>query len=231
MRKLTDRLAAVAALIPCGTSMADIGTDHAYLPLFLVQSGKMKRAVASDIHQGPLERAREHIASEGGGHQISLRLGPGLAPLQTGEVEGASICGMGGLMIRDILAADAEKARAMRWLVLQPQNHVAELKQYMCAEGWTIDAERLVLDDGQLYELFRIVPGMPTTISLLDAEIGVTPAYRKDPLFPQHLQRLIHKRDILIDHTPPEAENDRTRRKRERAVKEKAVLELVAQGM
>lgn len=110
---LTARLRHVAELVPVCHSMADIGTDHAYLPLFLLEAGKVQRAIASDIHRGPLERARTHLEGEGKGKEIELRLGGGLSPIKKGEVDGAVMAGMGGLMMRDILVADFEKAQAL----------------------------------------------------------------------------------------------------------------------
>ena len=138
MTNLTARLRQAAELVPPSRSMADIGTDHAYLPLALLEEGKIRAAIASDIHKGPLERARFHIKEQGKEGQIELRLGGGLAPLQKGEVDGVTIAGMGGLMMRDILEADMEKAQALSWLVLQPQNHVAELKQYLSTHHFRI---------------------------------------------------------------------------------------------
>lgn len=118
--KLTERLEKVASLVPKSTSMADIGTDHGYLPLALLEEGKVERAIACDINRGPLERAREHIISLGREKDIALRLGGGLSVLEKGEVDGVVIAGMGGLMMRDILEADIDKAQALHWLVLQP---------------------------------------------------------------------------------------------------------------
>ena len=101
--KLTNRLQAAADLVPVCESMADIGTDHGYLPIYLVQEGRARRAIACDVNDGPLTRAREDVNSSGLSRQIGLRLGGGLAPLGKGEVDGVTICGMGGLLMRDIL--------------------------------------------------------------------------------------------------------------------------------
>ena len=98
--KLTNRLQAAADLVPVCESMADIGTDHGYLPIYLVQEGRARRAIACDVNDGPLTRAREDVRSSGLSRQIGLRLGGGLAPLGKGEVDGVTICGMGGLLMR-----------------------------------------------------------------------------------------------------------------------------------
>ena len=172
MIHLTARLRHVADLVPSCQSMADIGTDHAYLPLFLLEKGKVQWAIASDIHKGPLERARAHLKGQEKGENIELRLGGGLSPLETGEVDGAVMAGMGGLMMRDILEADFPKAQSLSWLVLQPQNHVAELKQYLAGHHFMIMQEDMVMEDRRLYEMMLVKPGAMKEISLLEGEIG-----------------------------------------------------------
>lgn len=224
MNLLTDRLRRVADLVPAGQCMADIGTDHGYLPMYLVEKGVMERAIACDIHRGPLERAKEHLRTFPKRDKISLRLGGGLAPLLPGEVDGVTICGMGGLMIRQILEED-HKAGGLHWMVLQPQNHVAELKQYLSENHFRIEKEVLSFDGGQLYEILKVVPGDMKPLSLLEAEIGATEDYRKDPLFPMHIQKLIKKRNFLIQGVAEDTTNERNRKKREQALKELQVLE------
>ncbi len=222
---LTDRLQKAADLVPPGKAMADIGTDHGYLPIYLIEKKKMERAIACDINQGPLDRARENLISSGMMDRISLRLGGGLSPLEKGEVDGVTICGMGGLMIRQILEDDRAKAQALSWLVLQPQNHVAELKVFLSTHHFRIEKEILSQDGGQLYELLLAVPGEMEPLDLLTAEIGATPSYREDPLFPVHIERLIRKRDFLIQGVAEDTKVERHRKNREKAVEEKKILE------
>lgn len=118
-----------------------------------------------------------------------------------------------------------EKAQALSWLVLQPQNHVAELKQYLSTHHFRIIKEEMVLEDRRLYEMMLAVPGSMREISLLEGEIGATEGYRLHPLFHEHICRLIRKRDFLINGVAPDTDNERNRRKREKALAEKAELE------
>ncbi len=222
---LTDRLQKVADLVPQGRAMADIGTDHGYLPIYLVETGKMESAIACDINEGPLDRAKENLISTGLTEKIALRLGGGLSKLAKGEVDGVTICGMGGLMICQILEDDREKAQALSWLVLQPQNHVAELKVFLSTHHFRIVKEVLSEDGGQLYEMLLAEPGEMEPLDLLTAEIGATPSYREDPLFPIHIQRLIRKRDFLIQGVAEDSKIERHRKNREKAVREKKILE------
>lgn len=222
--KLTNRLQAAADLVPVCESMADIGTDHGYLPISLVQEGLVRRAIACDVNEGPLTRAREDVISSGLSRQIGLRLGGGLAPLAKGEVDGVTICGMGGLLMRDILLADMEKAQALSWLVLQPQGHVAELRRFLSTHHFCIEKEVLSMDGGQLYELMLVRPGEMEELSLLQAEIGATAAYRKDPLFKMHIERLIRRRRFVIEGAK-DSVSERHRKSREKALEEVKVLE------
>ena len=211
--KLTNRLQAAADLVPVCESMADIGTDHGYLPIYLVQEGRARRAIACDVNDGPLTRAREDVNSFGLSRQIGK-----------GEVDGVTICGMGGLLMRDILVENEEKAQALSWLVLQPQGHVAELRQFLCRHHFRIEKEVLSLDGGQLYELMLVRPGEMEELSMLQAEIGATAAYRKDPLFKTHIERLIRRRRFVIEGAK-DSKSERHRLSREKALEEVSILE------
>ena len=195
-------------------------------PLHLLEEGRISYAVACDIHKGPLVKAKEHIIRENRGDCVEIRLGAGIEPLTTGEVDGVTIAGMGGLMIIDILKDSPEKAHALHWLVLQPQNHVADLKYFLMNNGFVIQEERMAIEGQRLYELMKVVPGEPECeVTLFEAEVGVTEAYKKDPLFPMHIRKLIKKRDILIHSISDDNQNDRNRKKKEIALKERELLE------
>ncbi len=129
-------------------------------------------------------------------------------------------------MIIDILKDSPEKAHALHWLVLQPQNHVADLKYFLMNNGFVIQEERMAIEGQRLYELMKVVPGEPECeVTLFEAEVGVTEAYKKNPLFPMHIRKLIKKRDILIHSISDDNQNDRNRKKKEIALKERELLE------
>lgn len=183
--ELTPRLAAVAALVPACHCMADIGTDHAYVPMDLVRKHRVEHAVASDIHKGPLDIARRHIGENRLSQWIETRLGGGLETLQPGECEGVVIAGMGGLMICDILANSPETAGALSWAVLQPMNHSADLRIWLAEHGWKITKEKLAREDWHIYDILYVEHGDMLVPSPLDAELGVTSMRREDSLFPE----------------------------------------------
>ncbi len=246
MISLSKRLAAVCELVPPVSSLADIGTDHGYVPIFLRETGRIETAVAADIHEGPAERAREHIGLAGLSDFISVRVGGGLSVLTPGEadgaviagmggggglsvltpgeVDGAVMAGMGGLMMIEILEEGRAVASEMKFLVLQPQNHQKELRLWLAENGYVIDAESLVREDRRFYEMFRVRRG-EMEISEREAETGLLKFREQDPLFPDFLKYLIQKKDLTIRQIAPETTNEKNRKMRARALSEKEELE------
>jgi len=139
--------------------LADIGTDHGYLPIALCLNGTVERAIASDIHQGPLERAKAHIAAHGLGDKIETRLGAGLSVLGVGEADCCVVSGMGGLMITEMLAKNMATAQSFKRLVLQPQRDLAEVRRFLTTSGFIIDREIMLKEDGKFYTILVVQPG------------------------------------------------------------------------
>lgn len=151
MVRLDKRLATVASMVRRGSRVADIGTDHAYLPVYLVQAGVCPCGIAADIRTGPLEAARRAVSEAGLTDVIALRLGDGLAPVAADETDDIVIAGMGGETIAEILsAADWVKDTRLR-LVLQPMTRAEELRRWLLTSGFAITEERLVRDGHRLY--------------------------------------------------------------------------------
>ncbi|MCH4178808.1 MAG: class I SAM-dependent methyltransferase [Megasphaera sp.] len=189
--KLTNRLAAAAALVPLGASIADIGTDHGYLPVYLCSEQQCPHAIAADIVPGPLQAAISHVRGAGLEQVIDCRLGDGLTCVSAGEVDGAVICGMGGSLMMNILQASPDVWKSLHFLVLQPQIDSAALRRFLYESGWHIEAETLVLEEGRLYELLRAVPGQAAPLPDWQYELG--------PVNWQHRDRLLQRRiDLLI---------------------------------
>lgn len=154
---LDKRLQTVAALVRPGSRMADIGTDHGYLPVYLVREGICPRAIAADLRPDPLEAARRHVTAAGLTEKIALRLGDGLAPIAPDEVDDVVIAGMGGETIAGILAAADWVQDPRLRLVLQPMTRAEELRRYLLYHGFSIEAERLVQDGRHLYPVLAAV--------------------------------------------------------------------------
>ncbi len=139
--------------------MADVGTDHAYIPIYLLQTGKIPRAFAMDIGRGPLLKAREHVEAFGLGDYITLRLSDGVAALSKGEADSILIAGMGGGVMLHILEVGKEVITSAKELILQPQSEIERVRKYIYKEGYIIDRESMVLEDGKYYPMMHIVPG------------------------------------------------------------------------
>ncbi len=170
---LSPRLAAVASYVPPGEVLADIGTDHAYLPAHLVQAGRIPRAIAGDILPGPLEAARATVTDAELTGQVELRLGSGLQVLKPGDAACASICGMGGPLIAEILTAGP--VDGLRRLILQPMAGEEHVRLWLMQNGWRLVAEELVEDAGRLYVILVAEPG---AMALSPGELLIGPHLR-----------------------------------------------------
>ena len=154
----SKRLAAIAAMVTVKDSIADIGTDHAFIPVFLVGEGKVLRALAMDINPGPLEGARSNIRQAGLEGKISCRLSDGMQALSPGEVSGCVIAGMGGDLTLRILQKYPEKTASLSELVLSPQSEIARVRRWLRTSGWIIRDEEMLTEDGKFYTVMRAVP-------------------------------------------------------------------------
>ena len=149
--RLGSRLLQCARLVRPGTRAADVGTDHAYLPIWLVQEGRCPFVVATDIHTGPAERAAVSIAEAGLTDRIDVRIGDGLEPVSPGEVDDVVVAGMGGEPIADILRAAPWLRDDRIRLVLQPMSKAELLRRFLLDSGYALFQERAVRDGGRLY--------------------------------------------------------------------------------
>jgi len=145
------RLQAVLDFVQDSNVLADIGTDHAYLPIEACKANFCNTAIACDINKGPLNIADSNIRAAGLAGRIQTRLGDGLVPLMQNEADCVAICGMGGMRIWNILQAEPEKAKFAKKIILQPQHDLEELRKNLHSAGYNISAEKLVMEDGRFY--------------------------------------------------------------------------------
>lgn len=196
--KLTARLAAAASLIPKGSVIADIGTDHAYIPVFVCENDICPHAIAADIGKGPLQAAISHVRGSGLTDKIYCRLGDGLTCLQPGEADGAVLCGMGGPLMVKILSQSYALWQSLSFAILQPQSEAGTLRRYLYAEGWHIEAEKLVIDGHRFYEMMRAVPGKADPLPDWLYEIGPLNWQRRDPLLQRKIALLLDKKEHIL---------------------------------
>lgn len=188
MIHLSPRLAAVAALVPPGASVIDIGTDHAMIPVWLVQAGISRRVLATDIHPGPLERAAALVEKTGTGDTVRLLQADGLKGIEPDGWDTVILAGMGGQTMVSILSA-APWAREHVRLILEPQSKRAVLRRYLVENGWRIEDERLVADAGHIYPIFTARAGRAPDYTPVELHLGLLSQIGNDALFPAYLER------------------------------------------
>jgi len=150
---LDRRLKQVVTYIPEGSILADIGSDHAYVPCFAIQQGIVKRAIAGEVNRGPMEAAQAQVALIGATNEIDVRLGDGLAVLEEDEATCVTICGMGGSLISSILEAGKTKLGAVERLVLQPNVDGQHVRLWLLSNGYRLVEETIVEENDKVYEI------------------------------------------------------------------------------
>ncbi len=170
--ELSERLQAVAELISDGMTVADVGTDHGYIPIYLLESGKSPKAVAMDINEGPLLRAKAHIAEHGLEKQIETRQSDGVKQLHPGEYECVVIAGMGGALTVKILEEGQNVFRALKEFILQPQSELAKVRRYLCDNGYRIIEENMVLEEGKYYPMMKVIKGQAPEYNTIELCYG-----------------------------------------------------------
>ena len=145
------RLCTAAALVRRGARLADVGTDHAYLPIYLLEAGLIESAILSDVNEGPLEKARENVLKYGFSDKTELTLGSGASHLGQSGATDYTVCGMGGELIADIIENAPHLRSADINLVLQPMTRPELLRKYLWDNGFSILDERYATDEGKHY--------------------------------------------------------------------------------
>lgn len=167
--ELTPRLHAIAEQVPQGAVFADVGTDHAYLPVWLLLEGRIDHAIAADLRKGPLSRAQETAAQYGVTDKVSFRLCDGLTGIREGETDCIAIAGMGGETIAAILEAAPWTKQCL--LLLQPMTSFPELRSWLQRNGYVITQEKIIREGNRLYSIWTVRGG--TMKNLTPAELWV----------------------------------------------------------
>ena len=151
--KLDERLALCASFVREYSKIADIGTDHAYLPVYLIKSGRADHAVAADVRVGPLENAKKNISENGLSDRIKTVLSDGLEKISSDEADDIVIAGMGGELIVKIIEAAPWLKNSSKHLILQPMTRAEELREYLCREGFRIITEKACISCKKSYSV------------------------------------------------------------------------------
>lgn len=184
--ELSERLKTIALLVDECDCLVDVGTDHGYIPIFLIKNKMCNSIIASDINNGPLTKARHNILLEGLQDSIECRLGNGLSTVFPGEVQCAIIAGMGGNLIRDIINNNIDVVKQLSYAILQPIQNSEILREYLYNKGFNIIDEELCEEEGKFYEIIKASYGN-NTIELQSI------FYEISPLLIRKRHRLINK--------------------------------------
>ncbi|MGE5391959.1 MAG: tRNA (adenine(22)-N(1))-methyltransferase [Deltaproteobacteria bacterium] len=190
----STRLHEISKLIKPGCPIADIGSDHARLPICLVEKEMVPWAIASELGDGPYTRMERTAAARSFGERIVLRQGDGLEVLLPAEVEGVIIAGMGGDLISSILSCDWDKSESFSYYILQPMSKPEVLRKVLAARGWPIDKEILITERGQYHVIVQTRPGWES-YQLTDLEQDMGPLILKGdhPLKTGYLNYFLNK--------------------------------------
>ncbi|MGE7764491.1 tRNA (adenine(22)-N(1))-methyltransferase [Peribacillus sp. NPDC096540] len=204
--KLSMRLERIAIHIPKGSILADIGSDHAYLPCYAVSNGLCDQAIAGEVVEGPYQSARKQVAITGLQDKIVVRKGDGLEVLNPDEATCITIAGMGGTLISSILESGKEKLGRAERLILQPNVGAANVRNWLIDNGWALTGEEILEEDGKIYEILIAEKGDPLEPYPVNKQIGLmfgpfltkqfSDTFKKKwQLEKRHLERIIEQLD------------------------------------
>lgn len=197
--ELTPRLRAVAELVPEGAVLADIGTDHAYLPVWLLLKKKISRAIAADLREGPLSRAKTTAKEYDCRDKIQFRLCDGLTGLAPDDADTVVIAGMGGETIAAILEAATWTRDERYTLILQPMSAQSDLRHWLWTRGYDIRTEELIYEGNKLYNILLVKHGSARPMTLGEEWAGRQSREMNQPLRGEYLARLLVKTRRAID--------------------------------
>ena len=206
--QLSMRLSTIAGMITRGYTVADVGCDHGWLPIWLVEQGICPFAIAADIGTGPLERAAGHIRAHGLEAKIRIRQSDGLRGFEPGEARTLVVTGMGGPLMERILSDCPEVRDSFMELVAGPQSEIPHFRRYLSSIGWLISEEKLVFEDGKYYSLIRAVPGemntparkeIDTSPWTLEEAFGLELLKKRDPVLLQFLKKEAGTRKRILE--------------------------------
>ena len=199
---ISKRLELVASFVPQGAILLDVGSDHAYLPIELVERGQIKSAIAGEVVEGPYQSAVKNVEAHGLKEKIQVRLANGLAAFEEADqVSVITIAGMGGRLITRILEEGLEKLGNVQCLILQPNNREDDLRIWLQDHGFQIVAESILEEAGKFYEILVVEVGQ-MKLSSSDVRFGPFLSKEVSPVFVQKWQKEAAKLEYALGQIP-----------------------------
>lgn len=194
---LSLRMEAITSLVTKGNRVCDVGCDHAFVDIALVKRGISPSGIAMDVNPGPLERAACHIKDELLDGKINTVLSDGLARYNIGEADSLIISGMGGPLMIRILSEEKEKADSFKELILSPQSQIRDVRMFLYESGYSIDDEKMVLEDEKFYTIMHVVR-KKGSINECEAAYGPVLIKKQEEVFRKYIEETIDKHNKLL---------------------------------
>ena len=199
---ISKRLELVASFVPQGAILLDVGSDHAYLPIELVERGQIESAIAGEVVEGPYQSAVKNVEAHGLKEKIQVRLANGLAAFEEADqVSVITIAGMGGRLIARILEEGLDKLADVERLILQPNNREDDLRIWLQHHGFEIVAESILEESGKFYEILVVEAGQ-MKLSASDVRFGPFLSKEVSPVFVQKWQKEAEKLEFALGQIP-----------------------------
>ena len=199
---ISKRLELVASFVPQGAILLDVGSDHAYLPIELIERGQIESAIAGEVVEGPYQSAVKNVEAHGLKEKIQVRLANGLAAFEeTDQVSVITIAGMGGRLIARILEEGLDKLANVERLILQPNNREDDLRIWLQDHGFEIVAENILEEAGKFYEILVVEAGQ-MKLSASDVRFGSFLSKEVSPVFVQKWQKEAEKLEFALGQIP-----------------------------
>jgi tRNA (adenine22-N1)-methyltransferase len=212
--EISNRLACIAKMVDRCRSVVDVGTDHGYIPIYLIKNNICDQAVAGDINRGPVRKAEINVELNELTDKIHCRLGNGLTVVKPGEVQCAVIAGMGGNLIRDIIETSLNTFKALDFAVLQPVQNPEILRKHIYETGYSIIDEELCFDENKYYEILKITyEEDPKVLDEIFYEISPVLIDKKHPLLSRYIETKIEKNTKIISNITDESQFALSRKK------------------
>lgn len=197
--KLSNRLKTILDLVPQNSIVADIGTDHGYIPRELIENKISKYVIATDISGPSLEKTKEIVKSKNLDKYIETRLGDGLMPIKAFEVDLVLIAGMGGVLISEILREAKQRLDTYGRYILQPMVGADELRKYLVNNGFEIIDEELAKEDDRIYEIIVAQRGLQVFTKEIDYEINPLLIEKNHPLWKELILSRINQKEKVVE--------------------------------
>lgn len=224
---LTNRLKMVADFVEKTSAVADIGTDHAYIPIYIIKSNITSKVIAMDINKGPLKRAEENIKANNLKNKIETRLSNGLEQLSIGEVHSIIISGMGGMLIKSILLNKKDIVKTLNQIIVQPQSDLFEVRKTLHSLGFYIKDEKMIKEENKYYVAIDARKGLQHYDKEVYYKYGKQLIEQKSNILKDYLNKELKSIERVIQYLTKQTTSNVSKRIKELNKEKNTILEVI----